>query len=218
MRRNNVNDGDDTETMSTRQAEDPSAAARADDLLQSSEDSNAWLGGPSFSLRNRAYRAIWIVTWGLLASWTPPPLRAWRRWLLRRFGAQVAPTATIYGSARIWSPANLVVGDCALIGPRTTIYNQGPIAIGAYAIVSQGAHLCAGTHDVEDRNFQLRTRPITIGARAWVAAEAFVGPGVTVGEGAVLGARACAMRDVAPWMICAGNPAMPLRERRIRFE
>lgn len=199
----------------------PPAPGKADtnaDLLQSTNNSNAWVGGPSFSLRNRIYRAIWILTWAALASWTPPPMRAWRRWLLKAFGAKVASTANVYGSAKIWSPANLTLGEFALVGPRTTIYSQGPIHIGAYAIISQGSHLCAGTHDVEDPNFQLRTPPITIGARAWIAAEAFVGPGVTVGEGSVLGARSCAMRNIPDWMIYSGNPAMPLRERKIRFD
>lgn len=176
-----------------------------------------WEGGPSFALSNRLYRLAWAVTWLLLARWTPPFLRGWRRWLLRVFGAQVAPTANVYGSVRIWSPANLVIGDHAAIGPGAIVYSMAQVTIGPYAVISQRAHLCAGTHDIEDAAFQLRARPITIGARAWVAAEAFVGPGVTVGDGAVLGARGCAMRDLAPWTVYGGNPAVALRERRIRF-
>lgn len=178
----------------------------------------AWEGGPSFALSNRLYRLAWGVTWLLLARWTPPQLRAWRRLLLRLFGAEVARTTNVYGSARIWSPANLVIGDHAAIGPGAILYSMARITIGPHAIISQRAHLCAGTHDIEDAAFQLHARPITIGARAWVAAEAFVGPGVTVGEGAVLGARGCAMRDLAPWTVFGGNPAGVLRERRIRFE
>lgn len=178
----------------------------------------AWEGGPSFALSNRLYRLAWGVTWLLLARWTPPQLRAWRRLLLRLFGAEVARTTNVYGSARIWSPANLVIGDHAAIGPGAILYSMARITIGPHAIISQRAHLCAGTHDIEDAAFQLHARPITIGARAWVAAEAFVGPGVTVGEGAVLGARGCAMRDLAPWTVYGGNPAGVLRERRIRFE
>lgn len=177
----------------------------------------AWKGGPSFALGNRLYRLAWAATWLLLARWTPPPLRAWRRLLLRLFGARVAPTANVYASARIWSPANLVIGDHAAIGPGAIVYSMARITIGAHAIISQRAHLCAGTHDVEDPAFQLRARPIAIGARAWVAAEAFVGPGVTIGEGAVLGARGCAMRDLPPWTVHGGNPATHLRDRRIRF-
>lgn len=201
----------------------PSGSSLADDTMSSdidllrAEDVNTWEGGASFTLKNRIYRALFSVVWLLLASWTPPPLRAWRRWLLRRFGARLATGANVYGSARIWSPANLTMGEYAAIGPRATVYSMGPISIGPYAIISQGAHLCAGTHDIEDPNFQLKARPIVIGERAWVAAEAFVGPGVTVGNGAVLGARACAMRDVAEWTVYSGNPAQALRERRLRF-
>ncbi len=60
----------------------------------------------------------------------------------------------------------------------------------------------------------LTAAPIAIGPHGWVAAEAFVGPGVTVGEGAVLGARAVGFRDLAPWTVYAGNPAEAVRERR----
>ncbi|HEY9346516.1 MAG TPA: putative colanic acid biosynthesis acetyltransferase, partial [Inquilinus sp.] len=101
----------------------------------------------------------------------------------------------------------------AVIAPGVTCYNVDPITIGDFAVVSQGAHLCTGTHDVDDARFPLRARPIVIEAQAWVAAEAFVGPGVTVGEGAVLGARGVAFRDLDAWMIYAGNPARKLRER-----
>ena len=189
---------------------------RPSDLLDA-QGTRPWEGGPSFSLANRLHRALWIITWRLLASWTPPPLRGWRRFLLRLFGARVAPTANIYGSARIWFPANLEMDEYATIGPGANVYTMATIRLGAHVVISQGAHLCAGTHDVDDPNFQLRARPIEVGERAWIAAEAFVGPGVTVGEGAVLGAHACAMRDLKPWTIYSGNPAQPLRERRVRF-
>lgn len=174
-------------------------------------------GGPSFSLGHRLRRAAWNAAWALLASWTPPPLRAWRRLLLRLFGARIAPTANIYGSARIWYPPNLVMGAHATLGPGANVYCMARIELGAYALVSQGGQLCAGTHDIEHPHFQLRTRPITVGPRAWIAAEAFVGPGVTVGEGAVLGARGCAFRDLEPWTVYSGNPARPLKPRRVRF-
>ena len=179
---------------------------------------NTWESGYSFPLRNRLYRLLWSTTWRLLASWTPPPMHAWRRWLLRLFGASVAPNAGVYPSARIWSPANLDIGEFAFIGPNVIVYSMAKITLGPYSLVSQGAHICTGTHDIDDPNFQLTARPISINARAWVAAEAFVGPGVTVGEGAVLGARGCAFRDLAPWTVYAGNPALPIRQRLVRFE
>jgi putative colanic acid biosynthesis acetyltransferase WcaF len=135
---------------------------------------------------------------------------------LRLFGSAIAPTARIYGSARVWYPPNFKLGDYACVGPRVTIYCMEDITVGDHAVVSQGAHLCAGTHDIEDSCFQLLARPIFIGARAWIAAEAFVGPGVTVGRGAVLGARGCAFRDLDPWTVYGGNPACKLKSRILR--
>lgn len=178
---------------------------------------NTWESGASFSRRNRIYRLVWAATWLLLASWTPPPLHGWRRFLLRLFGAKVAPGAGIYPSARIWSPANFEIGRFAFVGPRVQVYSMARITMAPYSLASQGAFLCAGTHDIDDPSFQLQARPITIGFRAWIAAEAFVAPGVTVGEGAVLGARACAFRDLDPYTVYGGNPARALRERRVRF-
>jgi len=185
--------------------------------LRDASQARPWEGGATFSLGNRLYRAMFSVAWCLLASWTPPPLYRWRRVVLLAFGARMHPTSKVYGSVRIWSPRNLVMDAHAAVGPRATLYTMATITLGAYSIVSQGAHLCTGSHDVEDPHFQLIRKPIRVGERAWVAADAFVGPGVVVGDGAILGACGCAMTDLEPWSIYRGNPAAKVRERRIRF-
>ena len=95
-------------------------------------------GGASFSLANRATRALWSVVWLLLARFTPPALHAWRRMLLRAFGAQVGRGARVHGSATVWLPANLALGEGVLIGPGARLYNQGRIVIGAWSVVSPG--------------------------------------------------------------------------------
>ncbi|QQN72985.1 putative colanic acid biosynthesis acetyltransferase [Croceicoccus sp. YJ47] len=173
-------------------------------------------GGPSFSLGNRIFRVLWGLSWLLLARWTPPPLHKWRRLVLRAFGADISGNARIYGSVSIWHPGNLSIGGHAVIGPGVRLYNQGHIRIGERSIISQRSHICASTHDVRDPEFQLQLRPITIGRECWVAAEAFVGPGVTMGDEAVLGARGVLMRDAEPNMIYRGNPAEPVRTRDLR--
>ncbi len=172
--------------------------------------------GSFFSLRNRLERVTFNLIWTLFARWTPPPLHRWRCAILRLFGARIGNGVRIYSSTIVWLPANLSIGDRTQIGPRARLYNQGRIDIGKDAVVSQGAHLCASSHDVSDPLFQLILRPIRIGDRAWIAAEAFVGPGVTVGEGAVIAARGVAVREIDPWTIYGGNPAQPLRPRVIR--
>ena len=102
----------------------------------------------------------------------------------------------------------------ATLGPGVDCYTMGSIELGAYAIVSQRAFLCTGTHNINDADFQIRSRPIKIEANAWVAAEAFVGPGVTVGEGAVLAARGVAFEDLEPWTVYLGNPAVAQKMRK----
>jgi putative colanic acid biosynthesis acetyltransferase WcaF len=184
--------------------------------LLDARDTRPLEGGASFSLANRAYRALWALAWTLLARWTPPPLHAWRRALLRLFGARMAPGARVHASTRVWYPPNLAMGRNTLLGPGVNCYNQGRIDIGDGVVVSQGAHLCASSHDVRDPHFQLVVRPIRIGDRAWVAAEAFIGPGVSIGEGAVIGARAALFRDAEAWGIYSGNPAVFLKPRNMR--
>lgn len=170
--------------------------------------------GPSFPLRNRIARACWNMVHLFLFRPSPVFLHGWRSWLLRCFGAKVGRCVHVYPGVRIWAPWNLVIGDEAGIGNGAILYSQDLIHIGRRAVVSQGAHLCTGTHDHTRPEHPLRTRPISIGDHAWVAAEAFVHPGVVIGEGAVIGARAVVHRDMPAWMVCAGHPCRPVGPRK----
>lgn len=173
-------------------------------------------GGASFSLANRLARVVWMAAWLVLCRFTPPPLHAWRRLVLRLFGARVGRGARVHASVSIWLPANLELGENALIGPGARLYNQGRIRIGARSVISQRAHICASTHDVRDPLFQLVLRPVTIGEQCWVAAEAFVGPGVTMHDRSVLGARGALFEDAAAGGVYTGNPAQFVRDRQLR--
>ena len=175
-------------------------------------------GGASFSLGNRLLRVVWGTVWLLLARFTPPPLFGWRRFILRSFGATIGPGARVHASVLIWLPANLELGANCLIGPQVRLYNQGRITVGARSVISQRAHLCASSHDVSNPDFQLVLRPITVGAGCWIAAEAFVGPGATIGDGAVLGARGALFGNAEAKGIYQGNPAVWIKQRQIRDE
>jgi putative colanic acid biosynthesis acetyltransferase WcaF len=154
------------------------------------------------------------LVYALLFRPTPKLLHGWRRFLLRLFGATVASTAHPYPRCRIFAPWNLFMGDYSCLADDVDCYCVAPIRLGVHATVSQHAHLCAATHDYENPEFPLVPRPIVIGAYAWVAAGAFIGPGVTVGEEAVAGARAVVTRDVPPRTVVAGNPARVVKHRR----
>jgi putative colanic acid biosynthesis acetyltransferase WcaF len=170
--------------------------------------------GPAYSLANKLERVAWRLVWLLLARATPPAFAPWRRFLLRLFGARVGAGAKVYASTRIWLPRNLEIGEGVLVAPGVELYNQGLITIGAHAVVSQRAFVCASTHRISDPDFALVTRPITLGRGCWVASEAFVGPGVTMGDGAVLAARGALFEDAEPMGIYRGNPATLIGQRR----
>ncbi|WP_411846125.1 putative colanic acid biosynthesis acetyltransferase [Roseibacillus persicicus] len=132
---------------------------------------------------------------------------------MKAFGAKVGRGIHVYPKVRIWAPWNLVIDDEAGIANGAILYSQGLIRIGKRAVISQGVHLCAGTHDYSTKGFPLVTKAIMIGDHAWIAAEAFVHPGVTVGEGTVVGARSVVTKDLPDWKVCSGFPAEVLKER-----
>ena len=142
-------------------------------------------------------------------------MHAWRNLLLRLFGADLHPTARVYPKAIIWCPAYLKMGAHACIADDADIYNVGGVTLGDHALVSQYSYLCGATHDHEDVDFPLVPGPITIGARAWVAADVFVAPGVTIGEGAVVGARSNVFKDLPAWQVCVGSPARAVKPRKL---
>lgn len=170
---------------------------------------------PSFTLGNRAARALWGVVWLLLFRPSPRPAHAWRRLLLRLFGARLGKHVHIHASVRIWAPWQLSIGDRVGIGRCVNIYNMASLHVGNNCSISQGAHLCAGSHDIDSPNFQLIARPIHLGDHVWVCADAFVGLGVSVARGCVIGARAVVVRDIEqPWTVWAGNPAVFKKQRQ----
>lgn len=169
---------------------------------------------PATTLANRAGRALWGAVWLLLFRPSPRPLHAWRALLLRLFGARIGRGCHIYPGARIWAPWNLVCADAVCIASDAVVYNPAPVLLGAHAVVSQEAYLCAAGHDFDDPAFPMISRPIEVGAHAWIAARATVCAGVVVGPGAVLGLGAVAARDLLPWTVYAGVPARALRGRR----
>lgn len=166
-----------------------------------------------WSKRELVGRAFWALIYPIFRLSPRPFFWGWRRGILRLFGAKIGHNVHIYPSVRIAVPWNLQVADGAAIGDKATLYALGEIQIGERATVSQGAHLCAGTHDWRQPSMPLVKSPINIGADAWICADAFVGPGVTVGDRAIVGARAVAMKDVPGEAIVAGNPARQVRKR-----
>jgi putative colanic acid biosynthesis acetyltransferase WcaF len=171
---------------------------------------------PQTSVRNKLGRVAWGVVNVLLFRPSPRPLHAWRAFLLRCFGAKLGPHVHVYSRARIWAPWNLVCDECSSIADDAVVYNVATVRLGSHAVVSQQAYLCTATHDLDDPRFPMIATPIAVGRYAWICARACVLPGVTVGDGAVLGLASVAVGDLDEWCVYAGVPAKRVRERQRR--
>lgn len=153
-----------------------------------------------------------------LFRYSPKLMWFWRRWLLRLFGAKIEGQVQIHPSVKIFIPWNLEVGEWTSIGFDSLIYNLGMIKIGKRVTISQRSHLCAGSHDFRDPSMRLLKIPIEIHDDSWLCADSFVGPGISIGGGAVVGARAVVVNPVPAWTIVAGNPARAIGTRKINSD
>lgn len=156
---------------------------------------------------------LWWLVQAVLVHPSPQAFYGWRRFWLRVFGARIGKHVRIRPSAQVTYPWKLAIGDWAWIGDEVTLYTLGEISIGAHAVISQRSYLCAAAHDYRRIGFDIFAKPVQIGPEAWLAANVFVAPGVTVGRGSVIGACSNVTRDIPAGMICYGNPAIPVSPR-----
>ncbi len=158
---------------------------------------------------------LWQCVQALLFRPTPSCCHRWRAGLLRAFGADIPEPdkVVIFPSAKIYFPWKLRLEPRTMIGRHVQVYNLAPITLKRGANVSQGTHLCAGSHDYTRWDMPLEAKPITLEANSWIGADVFVGPGVTIGELSVIGARSVVMKDQPARMVCFGHPCRPHKPR-----
>ena len=160
-------------------------------------------------------RLLWAVVWLLFCRFSPVPFHGWRCFILRLFGAKVGRKTRVYPAAVIWAPWNITLGEHVTIGGGARLYSVDKIQLGDHVIISQRAYICTATHDYNQAGFDLSTAPIEMQAHAWVSAEAFVGPGVIIGQGGVALARAVVVKSVEAYKVVGGNPAKVIAERNL---
>lgn len=169
-----------------------------------------------YSIRMRILKQIWNIVWLIFIRPCPRIfLNAWVRFVYRAFGAKMASTAVIHPSAKVFIPWFIEMGEYSVIGSHVTVLNVAPLIMGHDCTISEGAYICCGSHNIFSEKHEQTTSRIILEDRSWVATEAFVGMGVTVGQGAVIGARAAVFKDVEPWTVVGGNPAKFLKKRII---
>jgi len=168
---------------------------------------------PGFRGRSGPIVLLWQLVQSILFGLSPQPFYAWRRCLLRLFGADIGRHVLVRPTARITFPWKVAIGDFSWIGDHVEIYSLDRIAIGANSVISQRSYLCTGSHDIADTTFSFVIAPIVVGDQVWLAADVFVAPGVSIGRGAVVGARRTVLRDIPAGMVAFGAPAEARRRR-----
>lgn len=166
-----------------------------------------------FRGRSAVVVQLWWIVQATLFACSPQFMFGWRRWLLKLFGAKVGKGVLIRPSVKVTYPWKVSIGNHAWIGDDVVLYSLGEIGIGDHAVVSQRSYLCAASHDYTQPDFAIFAKEIRIGAQAWLATDVFIAPGITIGDGCVVGARSSVFHDLPPMMICVGSPAKPLKSR-----
>jgi putative colanic acid biosynthesis acetyltransferase WcaF len=177
------------------------------------QDLKSFVLPPHFRGRPAWFVQLWWLVEATAFRWSPQFLYGWRRFLLRLFGAKIGRSVIIRPTVEITYPWKLTIGDYSWIGDYVTLYTLGEIRIGDNACVSQHCYLASAYHDYTRPTFDMIGSFVVIEPEVWLAARVFVGPGVTVGRGAVVGASSVVLKDIPPMMVCAGNPAKPIKPR-----
>ena len=156
---------------------------------------------------------LWWITYSLFFRTSLQPFYRWRRFLLRCFGAKIGKKVLIRPTARITYPWKVKIGDYSWIGDEVQLYSLGDITIGSHTVISQRSYICTGTHDYESESFDIHAYPITIGDHCWVATDVFVSPGITIENGAVVGARSTVVKNINAYTINIGSPSKEIKTR-----
>ena len=159
---------------------------------------------------------LWYFVNALIvrASWNP--FMGIKTALLRAFGAKIGKGLVIKNNVVVKSPWNLVVGDDCWLGESCWIDNLDKVVIGNNVCISQGALLLTGNHDYTISSMPYRNAPIKIEDGAWIGAKTTVCPGVTVHSNAILTVGSVATKNMEENGIYQGNPAVKIRERKIK--
>ena len=156
---------------------------------------------------------LWWIVQALFFKTSPQFLYGWRRFLLRSFGAKVGKGVILRPSVHTQFPWKVSIGDYSWIGDNAVLYSLGNITIGKNVVISQKSYLCAASHHYTKADFPIYSNPVLIEDECWLATDVYVGPGVTIGKGTVVGARSSVFTSLPPGMVCVGSPAKAVRRR-----
>jgi putative colanic acid biosynthesis acetyltransferase WcaF len=167
-----------------------------------------------FRGKSKIYVQLWWLAQALFINPSPQVFYGWRRFWLRLFGAQIGKKVLIRPSVKITYPWKVSIGNHSWIGDNVVLYSLGEIEIGSNTVISQKSYLCTGSHDYSKETFDIFAKKITIGNSCWLATDVFVAPGITIGDGAIVGARSSVFKDIIANSVHAGSPTKELKSRK----
>lgn len=168
---------------------------------------------PGFRGKPGWYVQLWWMVQALFFKTSPQFMYGWRRFLLRSFGATVGTGVILRPSVHTQFPWKVSIGNHSWIGDNVVLYSLGNITIGNNVVISQKSYLCTGSHKYHSLAFDIYSQPIIIEDRCWLATDVYVAPGVTIGEGTVVGARSSVFTSLPAGKVCVGSPARVIRDR-----
>ena len=170
---------------------------------------------PAFRGRPSWYVQLWWIVQDTLFRWSPLFMYGWRAFLLRLFGAKLGQNVRIRPTTRVTYPWKLKIGNNVWVGDDCVFYNLGDIVLGSQVALAHNVYLCTGLHDYSRLDFPMFAKTIYLEDETWLTNDVFVGPGVTIGYGSVIGARSTVLETMPGGMICYGSPAKPIKPRPI---
>jgi putative colanic acid biosynthesis acetyltransferase WcaF len=177
------------------------------------QDLNKFILPKNFRSRNAFVVQLWWIVQGTIFRMSPQFLYGFRNFLLRLFGAKIGKKVIIRPTARITYPWKVSIGDYSWIGDDVVLYSLGEIEIGKNVVISQKSYICTASHDYLQSDFPIFAKKSTIEDECWLATDVFVSPGITIGEGSVIGSRSSVYKDIPSNKVCIGSPAKIIRER-----
>ena len=168
-----------------------------------------------FRGRNPFYVQLWWIVQSVFISMSPQFMYGWRRSIYKFFGAKIGKNVLIRPSVKMTFPWHVEIGDYSWIGDDVVLYSLGQIKIGNNVVVSQNSYICTGTHDFSKTTFDMQRYPVQIEDEVWLANDVYVAPGVTIGQGAVVGTRSSVFNDIPGGIISYGSPAKSIKNRKL---
>ncbi len=179
------------------------------------QDLSKFVQPVGFRGRSAIVVQLWWIVQASLFALSPQFMYRWRVFLLRMFGASIGKGVLIRSTTRVTYPWKLRIGNNVWVGDDSIIYNLAEVSIGSNVSIAHRVYLCTGMHNYSKVEFDITALPIFIEDEVWLPNDVFVGPGVRIGRGAVVGARSSVFSDLPEGMICFGTPAIPIRQRLV---